>query len=320
MCCGPALFNKAAREKVPKSMDDGFLLPASRQEKKHALIFGYGFIGAAFAEALRADGYAISATARTSDKRAELTALGINAIDPTDPAALKTAVDQATVILLTAAPNDEGCPAFAALSPLLVSAAAPRRWVGYLSTTGVYGDRGGGWVFEDSALHPLSREGQRRADAEKQWVGLGQKTGDCVTIFRLPGLYGPDRNVLERLKDGTARRIHKPGQVFSRLYDSDCATALMASVHRPRPGGIYNLCDDEPAPADDVLVYAARTYGFEVPPEIAFDDPNQSGGMKRFYAENKRVSNALAKAELGWRPQYPTYKEGLAAIYASISS
>ncbi|GGZ25503.1 NAD(P)-dependent oxidoreductase [Asticcacaulis endophyticus] len=288
---------------------------------KHALIFGYGFIGAAFAEALRADGYGISATARTANKRAELTTQGIMAIDPADPAALKIAADQATVILLTAAPNDEGCPAFTALSPILVSAAAPRRrWIGYLSTTGVYGDRSGGWVFEDTALNPISREGQRRADAEQQWLGLGQQTGDCVTVFRLPGLYGPGRNVLERLKDGTARRIHKPGQVFSRLYDSDCATALMASVRRPRPGGIYNLCDDEPAPADDVLIYAARTYGFDMPPEIAFDDPNLSGGMKRFYAENKRVSNALAKAELGWRPQYPTYKDGLAAIYASISS
>ncbi|WAC47088.1 SDR family oxidoreductase [Asticcacaulis sp. SL142] len=288
---------------------------------KHAFIFGYGFIGAAFAEALRADGYTISATARAPEKRSELTAQGIIAVDPTDPTALKTAVEQTTVILLTAAPNDEGCPAFTALSPLLVSAAAPRRrWIGYLSTTGVYGDRGGSWAFEDSALNPISREGQRRVDAEQQWLGLGQHTGDCVTVFRLPGLYGPGRNVLERLTDGTARRIHKPGQVFSRLYDSDCATALMASVKRPRPGGIYNLCDDEPAPADEVLVYAAQTYGFEVPPEIAFDDPNLSGGMKRFYAENKRVSNALAKAELGWRPQYSTYREGLAAIYASMSS
>jgi nucleoside-diphosphate-sugar epimerase len=288
---------------------------------KHAFIFGYGFIGAAFAEALRADGYVISATARTADKRAALTAQGITAINPADPAALKIAVDQATVILLTAAPNDEGCPAFTALSPHLFSAAAPRRrWIGYLSTTGVYGDRGGGWVFEDSPLYPISREGQRRAEAERHWLQLGQHKGDCVTVFRLPGLYGPGRNVLERLKDGTARRIHKPGQVFSRLYDTDCATALMASVHRPRPGGIYNLCDDEPAPADEVLVYAAHTYGFEMSPEIAFDDPNLSGGMKRFYAENKRVSNALAKGELGWRPQYPTYREGLAAIYASMSS
>ncbi|MDC7676640.1 SDR family oxidoreductase [Asticcacaulis machinosus] len=279
---------------------------------KHALIFGYGFIGAAFAEALHAEGYAISATARTPEKRAELTAQGMNAVDPADPTALKAALDQATVILLTAAPNDEGCPAFTALSTHLVSAPGlARRWIGYLSTTGVYGDRDGGWVFEDSPLNPLSREGQRRRDAERQWLELGQTTGDCVTVFRLPGLYGPGRNVLERLMDGTARRIHKPGQVFSRLYDTDCATALLASVRRPRAGGIYNLCDDEPAPADEVLVYAAHTYGFEVPPEIAFDDPNLSGGMKRFYAENKRVSNALAKAELGWRPQYPTYKEGL---------
>lgn len=220
------------------------------------------------------------------------------------------AVRQATAILITPSPDDDGCPAFAALPGFSLSG----KWIGYLSTTGVYGDRDGGWVFEDSALLPTSTEGRRRVMAESQWLGVGAQ------VFRLPGLYGPGRNVIERLRDGTARRIHKPDHVFSRLHHDDCATALMASLTRPRPGGIYNLCDDEPAPADTVLEYAAALTGLPLPPVIAWDDPSLSGKMLRFYNDNKRVSNARAKAELGWRPQYPTYREGLNAILASIQT
>ena len=269
------------------------------------LIFGYGFIGAAFAQTARAAGYDIAATARTAEKRDELTKQGITAIDPADNAALKQAYYTASAVLVTPAPDDAGCPAFAALAP-----APAHKWIGYLSTTGVYGDRDGGWVFEDSTLEPTSAEGRRRVVAESQWLSVGAQ------VFRLPGLYGPGRNVIERLMDCTARRIHKPGHVFSRLHHDDCATALMASLKRPRQGGIYNLCDDEPAAADVVLEYAAELTGLPLPPVIAWYDPGLSGKMQRFYNDNKRVSNARAKAELGWRPRYPTYREGLAAIYA----
>ena len=273
------------------------------------LIFGYGFIGAAFAEAARAAGYHIAATARTSEKRDDLTAQGITAIDPADQAALTQAYTTASAVLITPAPDDTGCPAFAALAP-----AQAHKWIGYLSTTGVYGDRNGGWVFEDSALVPTSTEGRRRVMAESQWLTVGAQ------IFRLPGLYGPGRNVIERLMDGAARRIHKPDHVFSRLHHDDCATALMASLKRPRPCGIYNLCDDEPAPADTVLEYAAALTGLTLPPVMAWDDPALSGKMQRFYNDNKRVSNARAKAGLGWRPLYPTYREGLSTILASIQA
>ncbi|MDC7683999.1 SDR family NAD(P)-dependent oxidoreductase [Asticcacaulis sp. BYS171W] len=279
------------------------------------LIFGYGFIGAAFAELCRARGYAITATARDAAKRACLTAQGIAAIDPTDAEALKAAARAASAILITPAPDDAGCPAFAAVSTALET--VPRKWIGYLSTTGVYGDRGGGWAFEDQAPTPLSVEGRRRVLAESQWLGLSLLHD--VAVFRLPGLYGVGRSVIERLREGTARRIHKPDQVFSRLYDTDCADALTRSLERPRAGATYNLCDDEPAPADAVMVWAAQTFGFDVPPEIAFDDPGLSPGMKRFYAENKRVSNARAKAELGWRPQYPTYREGLTEVWRQLN-
>lgn len=277
--------------------------------KPRLLIFGYGFIGAAFANAVRAD-YEIAATARSAEKRSELSTGNLAAIDPANQQALAEAVRCANAVLITPAPDDTGCPAFAALSGFDLTG----KWIGYLSTTGVYGDRGGGWVFEDSLLLPTSAEGRRRVLAEQQWLSGG------AHIFRLPGLYGPGRNVIERLRDGTARRIHKPDHVFSRLHHDDCATALMASLSRPNPGGIYNLCDDEPAPADTVLEYAAALTSLPLPPVIAWDDPALSGKMLRFYNDNKRVSNARAKAELGWRPQYPTYREGLSAILTSIQT
>ncbi|ESQ90076.1 epimerase [Asticcacaulis sp. AC460] len=261
------------------------------------LVFGYGFIGAAFARAVQ--GARITATARDPEKRAHLESQGITAVDPVDSQAAFEAADS---ILITPAPGDDGCPAFAALQPVRSG-----QWIGYLSTTGVYGDRDGGWVWEDSELRPTSAEGRRRVLAESQWLSAGAQ------VFRLPGLYGPGRNVIERLKDGTARRIHKPGHVFSRLHHDDCATALLASLNRPRPGGIYNLCDDEPAPADEVLLYAADLTGLPVPEPTAWDDP-RFPAMQRFYRDNKRVSNARAKAELGWFPRYPTYREGLKAL------
>ncbi|HWU48281.1 MAG TPA: SDR family oxidoreductase [Asticcacaulis sp.] len=271
-----------------------------------AFIFGYGFIGQAFATAARQAGFTIRATARDEIKRAALNAQGVEAVDPADASALRRACD-ADLTLITPAPYDDGCPAFATIGDYVGG-----QWVGYLSTTGVYGDRNGGWVFEDSALSPTSKEGARRVKAEQQWLTRSAQ------VFRLPGLYGPGRNVIERLRDGTARRIHKPGHVFSRLHHDDCATALMASVARARPGGVYNLCDDEPAPADTVLEFAAGLTGLPLPPVIAWDDPCLSGPMQRFYRDNKRVANARAKAELGWRPSYPTYRDGLGAIWDFI--
>ncbi|MFT4091540.1 MAG: SDR family NAD(P)-dependent oxidoreductase [Asticcacaulis sp.] len=272
-------------------------------------MFGYGLIGQAFGQRSRAEGYGLMATARDADKRDALTQDGISAIDPADALALGQAAEAASAILITSPPTDEGCPAFEALWPYLQNVTG--KWIGYLSTTGVYGDHGGGWVFEDTPVNPQSREAARRVTAENQWRSL---TGHDVVVFRLPGLYGAGRSVIEKLQDGTARRIHKPDQVFSRLYDVDAADALWLSVENPRAGAVYNLCDDEPAPADLVIEYAAQTYGFKLSPSILWDDPCLSPAVRRFYAENKRVSNALAKAELGWRPRFPTYREGLADI------
>ena len=269
---------------------------------RRGFIFGYGFIGAAFADLARSAGLELIATARTADKRQALAAQGIEAVDPLDPTVLRQAA-KAEVILITPAPDDDGCPAFRALNGLIEG----KPWIGYLSTTGVYGDRGGGWVFEDSALVPSSIEGRRRVTAERQWLTNG------AHLFRLPGLYGPGRNVIARLRDGTARRVRLDGHVFSRLHHDDCATAVMRSVVRPNPGRAYNLCDDKPASAEAVLIHAAELTGLPLPPLTAFD--GLPAAAKRFYADNKRVANARAKAELGWRPLYPTYREGLDAIY-----
>jgi nucleoside-diphosphate-sugar epimerase len=267
------------------------------------LVYGYGFIGKAFAEAVQSAGFDIAATARTAEKRQELDAQGISAVDPQDEAALSHAIRHADGILITPAPDDGGCPAYAAVGDLALDG----KWLGYLSTTGVYGDRNGGWAFEDDVPTPSSTEGRRRMLAEQQWLAQG------ANIFRLPGLYGPGRNVVERLRDGTARRIHKPGHVFSRLHHDDCASALLASFER-RSRDIFNLCDDEPASAEDVLIHAAKLTCLPLPPQIAWDDPSLSPATRRFYNDNKRVANARAKAVLGWRLQYPTYREGLQMI------
>jgi nucleoside-diphosphate-sugar epimerase len=281
------------------------------------LIFGLGHIGAAFARSAPKD-TRIFATARNAEKRTKLAEQGIIPIDPSDASALGAAAQEAVTILITCAPDEEGCPAFRTLK----DAPGPqRKWIGYLSTTGVYGDRGGGWAFEDTPLNPVSKEALCRVVAETQWQNLGQGLKrHRVDVFRLPGLYGPGRSVFDKLRDGTARRVHKPGQVFSRLHEDDCASALWLACHRPAElsGTVYNLCDDEPAPADLVMAYAAQTYGFEMPPVTAFDAPGTSHAMQRFYRENKRVSNARAKAGLGWRLKYPTYREGLKSVYETF--
>jgi nucleoside-diphosphate-sugar epimerase len=227
---------------------------------------------------------------------------------------MAAAVREADAVLVTAAPDAEGCPGLRALVPALATAKAFPDWIGYLSTTGVYGDRGGGWVTEESRLAAQSIEGARRVGAERDWLEVGRGMGLTVTLFRLPGIYGPGRSALDRLRAGEARRITAPGQVFSRIQVDDLAAGLEASITRPRAGGVYNLCDDEPCSNSEVIAYAAKLLGLPAPPEILLAQADLSAAAQRFYAENKRVSNARAKAELGWRPAYPTYREGLRAV------
>jgi nucleoside-diphosphate-sugar epimerase len=287
----------------------------------HLLIFGLGYTGKTLAQRMLQRGWTVSATARKAEERAGAEASGVRTLAPSDEAALADAADRARAILVTAPPNETGCPGLQALAPAIAASGAFPDWIGYLSTTGVYGDRGGRWVFETSTLSAQSIEGARRVAAERDWLETGRGMGLTVTVFRLPGIYGPGRSPFDRLRGGTARRPLKPGHVFSRIHVDDLAAGLEASITRPRAGGIYNLCDDEPAPAADVTAYAADLLGLEPPPEEPYDPAALSPAAQRFWAECKRVSNARAKAELGWRLAYPSYREGLRAILsAELSS
>jgi nucleoside-diphosphate-sugar epimerase len=269
---------------------------------------GFGYSAAALARRMKVLKWRIAGTTRSARHEPE----GVDLI-PFDGAAaserLRFVIARCDAVLISIPPDADGCPAYRALAGVVPQGA----WIGYLSTTGVYGDHGGGWVFEDSPLHPLSDISSRRVTAEAQWRGQG------AHVFRLPGIYGPGRSAIDRLKAHDARRIAKPGQVFSRAHVEDIAAALALSIAKPNLGRVYNICDDEPAPPQDVIAYAAQLMGITAPPIEPFATANLSPMAQRFYAESKRVSNARAKAELGWRPQFPTYREGLAAILSSTS-
>ena len=281
---------------------------------RNLLIFGGGWLGRAIAAAAMKRGDAVAATSRDARTREILAAEGLTPVDPADAEALARAVQEASHILITAPPSADGCPGLAALGPALRTARPD--WIGYVSSTAVYGDRDGGWAFEDDALNAATLQGARRVRAEQDWLALGQAQGLTVQVFRLPALYGPGRSGLDRLRNGEARMVRKPGQVFNRIHVEDVVSGLFASMDRPNPGRAYNLVDDEPAPAHVVTAWTARRLGLPLPPEVDWTDPSVSEGMRRFYLDSKRLSNARAKAELGWRPKYPSYREGIEALIA----
>ena len=286
-------------------------------ETPSLLVFGAGYLGRWTLDAAAARGWSTAGTSRDPDIRTSLSQGGHQAIDPTDPVALAQAVSNASAVLVTAAPDGQGCPGLRALTPALSASGASPDWIGYISTTGVYGDRAGGWVFEDDALNAATLEGARRVAAERDWLDIGRGMGLTVQIFRLPAIYGPGRSPLDKFRDGSARLVRKPGQVFNRIHVADAVDGLFASMGRPRPGAIYNLADDEPAPAEVVILGAAERLGVPPPPETNLDDPQVSDAMRRFYVDSKRVANARAKAELGWRPKHPSWRDGLEALIAN---
>ncbi len=283
-----------------------------------ALIYGWGYLGSALGRSLLADGWTVAGTSRDVGRRAAIASEGAIPIDPSDHGALANSARGADGVLVTAAPTPKGCPAFLALAATLTD--HPPRWLGYVSTTGVYGDRGGKWVSEDSQLNAPTADGARRVAVEREWVEHGRRAGFPVAIFRLPAIYGPGRSPFERLRDGSARVVRKPGQVFNRIHRDDAVAAMRASLARPRPAGrVYNVADDDPAGADAYVEHAARLLNVPRPEEVDWTDSSVSEGMRRFYNDNKRVSNARAKAELGWRPRYPSWREGLAAVLEAES-
>lgn len=276
--------------------------------------FGLGYSALALARRLGPRGFTIAGTVRTKDKAELLRAQGIEAhpFDRGRPLADPEGALAGTTHLLSSVPPDEAGDAVVDHHGALLAELSGLLWAGYLSTTGVYGDRGGDWIDEGAAIAPTGLRGQRRAAAEAAWAALGLP----LHLFRLAGIYGPGRNAIAQLRAGRAQAVVKPGQVFSRIHVDDIAAVVEASIARPRPGAAYNVCDDEPAPPWEVIEYAADLAGLPRPPRIAFEDAEMSAMARSFWAESKRVSNRRLHEELGVTLAYPTYREGLRALLA----
>jgi nucleoside-diphosphate-sugar epimerase len=269
-----------------------------------------------------ARGWRVTGTCRGEDKARALDEQGIAAVlfDGCEPIAdIAGHLTPGSHVLSSIPPDAEGDPVVRLHGEELAARAGSLPWVGYLSTTGVYGDRDGDWVDEHSDYRPATERGRLRLRAERQWNRLYAHRTLAVHRFRLAGIYGPGRSPLTRLKKGTARRIDKPGQVFSRIHVDDIVQVLEASMARPSPGRAYNVCDNLAAPPQDVIAYAAELLGLPVPPAVPLEDAGLSDMAASFYAESKRVRNERIKKELGVEFAHPTYKEGLQALLASAA-
>ena len=283
--------------------------------EKTLLSIGHGFSARALAARLVPQGWRIVGTTRSPDKADAIADTGVEPV-VWPGADLGALIAQFPNVLVSAGPDSAGDPVLNAVEDAVTRAAPDLRWVGYLSTTGVYGDHGGDWVDEDTPLTPSTKRGRARVTAEARWQAIPDLP---LHIFRLAGIYGPGRGPFAKVRAGTARRIIKPGQVFSRIHVEDIAQALELSLQRPDPGAVYNLCDDDPAPPQDVIAHAAELLGLPVPPAIPFDQADMTPMARSFYAESKKVRNDRIKQALGWAPQFPTYRAGLAALLAQDS-
>ncbi len=283
-----------------------------RRMDKTLFSFGHGYSARALARRLVPQGWRIYGTTRDQNKLDEIAATGVTPVlwPGSDPGA---ALRDARHLLISAGPGPEGDPVLAALGAEIAALAPQMRWAGYLSTTGVYGDHQGGWVDEDTPLAPSTKRGQARVTAEQAWRAVPDLP---LHIFRLAGIYGPGRGPFAKVRAGTARRIIKKGQVFSRIHVEDIAQALERSIARPDAGAVYNLCDDDPAPPQDVIGHAAELLGLPLPAAEDFETAEMTPMARSFYAESKKVRNDRIKAALGWKPIYPDYRSGLAAMLA----
>lgn len=275
------------------------------------LLFGFGYTGERFCRRQLSRGWEVQAVVRSEQTRRSVEAAGAVPIDLPDA---QQAAARADAILVLAPPTDSGCPGLDALGPAL---SKRQRWIGYASSTAVYGDQKGAWTYESSPLNTASPTGLRRLNAERAWTHSCVSAGLPLVIFRLAGIYGPGRSALDRVREGKARRIEKNNHALSRIHVDDIVTLLDTSLQNPNQHPIYNVCDDEPAPTSDVVTYAARLLGVEPPAPEPFESAVMSSAAERYFLESRRISNALAKTSLGWRPQYPSYREGLAACMAS---
>lgn len=279
---------------------------------KKLVSFGHGYSARALTPWLLQQGFSVVGTTRSEDKMQGLEATGVTPVR-FPGGDIRPHLEDATHVLISAGPTADGDPVLAELRDEMARIAPALEWAGYLSTTGVYGDAGGDWVDEDSPLVPSTKRGEARVKAEAEWQSV---EGLPLHIFRLAGIYGPGRGPFSKVRNGTARRIIKKGQVFSRIHVDDIAQVLAASIARPNAGAVYNLCDNDPAPPQDVIAHAAHLLGLPLPPEVDFETADMSPMARSFYAESKRVSNARIKDELGVELLYPDYKTGLAALLA----
>ncbi|ACL60265.1 SDR family oxidoreductase [Methylobacterium nodulans] len=274
-------------------------------------VFGLGYTAGHFVERERGGFARVAATAQALRAPApEGVAMRIFSPGEADPRIVED-LARSDAILVSVPPQD-GDPVLRAYADAI--AASPARWIGYLSTIGVYGDQGGAWIDEATPPAPTHARTRERVAVEEAWLALGARTAKAVQIFRLSGIYGPGRNAFVKLREGRAQRIVKAGQVFNRIHVDDIATALAASLDRPRAGAIYNVTDDEPAPPQDVTAFAAALAGLPLPPEVDFDTAALSPMARSFYGENKRVRNRRLKEELGVTLRFPTYREGLRGL------
>jgi len=283
-------------------------------------VFGFGYSATAFAREIKDGVASIIGTVRSAEKAALLKRDGFDAVrfDGTNPTSeVRERLQNATHLLVSIAPGETGDPVLAHHRDDL-AAATDLRWIGYLSTVGVYGNYGGAWVTERTTPHPSQGRTANRLATEKEWAKLAAERGVPLAVFRIAGIYGPGRNALVNLAEGKAHCIVKAGQVFNRIHVADIAQALSTAAAR-NATGIFNLADDEPAPPQDVVAYAASLMGVAPPPEIPFDSADLSPMARSFYGENKRVSNRRIRSELGVRLNYPTYRDGLSAMWRDKS-
>lgn len=298
---------------MSRSLEDTAPSPGLQPANMNKMLcLGYGYVARRLAARLSSAGWAVAGTIRDAARAAELQREGVEPLLWT-AGGLDAAVLDADAILVSTPPAASGCPALA----LIAATRASPAYVGYLSTNGVYGDHQGALVDETAPLLATSPRSLARIAAEEGWRLFAAERGADLVIFRLPGIYGPGRSAFDQIREGRAQRIYKPGQVFSRMHVDDIAAAIDASLAAPRAGGLFNLADDEPAPPQDVVEYACRLLGVESPPLVPIEQASLSDMARSFYADNKRVSNALMKRALGIALRYPTYREGLAAILAA---
>ena len=255
-------------------------------------------------------------TRRTQERAAQLDREGVRGIVFRDDVAgrdLRSAAASATHWLVSVPPGPAGDPVLG-LAARFPEVAASLRWVGLLSTTGMFGDRGGAWIDEDTPPVPTTARGRRRFEVEAAWARMAADRGAALQVFRLTGIYGPGRSAFERVRRPGARRIVKPGSVFNRIHVDDVVGAVEAGLRHDGRSGVFHVSDDEPASSHEVLTWAAARLGVDPPPEVAYADAGLSPIAQSFYEQDYRVSNARLREVLGWRPRYPSYREGLEAI------